>query len=272
MVSQVKFFQFLQRIIHQSSDTNKLRQHSGLGTSVTQVLLEIRPHSALQGPVKQTLNPLEGSTFKHIASPVRGQNAVDTMLFTASQLAVAGCSINLDAVNSQYSSRSPRVLSDLLPYPWDHSSSYWHESRLSLDYRKCSAPRHLLLGALTPDLNRLEPTWRNMIRVSEIPWLSGHVVQSNIVYPAAGYIAMAIEASAQRSRLDLPAEAIANYKLKHISISMPMLIPDTSEGIETKFILRPLNRNALTNLPTSGMNSASSHSRRTTAWASTAAA
>ena len=106
-----------------------------------------------------------------------------------------------------------------------------------------SAPRHPLLGAPTPDFNQLEPSWRNVIRVAEIPWIRGHVVQSQIVYPAAGYIAMAVEAASQGRRLDEEADSAAfQYRLIDVSISRPLIIPDDSEGIETQLLLRPYNR------------------------------
>ena len=132
---------------------------------------------------------------------------------------------------------------DLPTYPWDHSASYWHESRLSLDYRKRSA-RHPLLGAPSPDFNLLEPSWRNVVRVSEIPWIRGHIIQSNIVYPTAGYIAMAIEAAKQRSRLVGRANAISKYRLNDINIGKKAICADDSEAVETIFSFRPYNRSA----------------------------
>ena len=113
-----------------------------------------------------------------------------------------------------------------------------------MDYRKRSAPRHPLLGVPSSDLNALEPSWRNVIRASEIPWTRGHVIQSNIVYPAAGYISMAIEASLQRSQFNGRAHAIHMYKLRDISIKSILLVPDDASGVETVFSLRPYNRTA----------------------------
>lgn len=162
------------------------------------------------------------------------------MLDAVSRLAISGCPVDLQAVNHQDGKCPPRVLVDLPPYPWDHSTSHWHESRLSLDYRKRSAPRHPLLGAPTPDFNRLEPSWRNIIRVVEIPWIRGHVVQSQIVYPAAGYVAMA----SQSSRLDQQTDSVSGYRLSEVSITKPLIVPDDAEGIETQLFLRPYNRSA----------------------------
>lgn len=241
MVSQVKFSSSLRKLCEVPGETESVSQ---FGNPALQLLLEIGPHGALAGPVKQTLGATGGRTFQHVPTLSRGWNAVDTMLTVASQLVVSGYPIDLQAVNNHGEDRQPRVLADLPSYPWDHSTSYWHESRLSVDYRKRSAPRHPLLGAPTPDFNRLEPSWRNIIRVAEIPWVRGHVIQSNIIYPAAGYVAMAIEASLQHSRLIHRDNNHSGYKLKNISIAKPLLIPDNAEGIETQFVLRPYNESA----------------------------
>ncbi|KAL8735751.1 MAG: hypothetical protein Q9166_000614 [cf. Caloplaca sp. 2 TL-2023] len=240
MVSQVKFLPALQ-LLSMTSNANEAFKFS---KPTVQILVEIGPHGALAGFVKQTLGSIQGQVFQHIPTLSRGKDAISTMLNAASRLAVLGYPIKLQAVNGRHDDPQPKVLVDLPPYPWDHSTSYWHESRLSLDYRKRSSPRHPLLGAPTPDFNTLEPSWRNIVRVSEIPWIRGHVIQSNIVYPAAGYVAMAVEASAQRGRLNRPHDTISDFLLKNIAISKPLLVPDNAEGIETQFVLRPYNRTA----------------------------
>lgn len=37
--------------------------------------------------------------------------------------------------------------------------------------------------------------WRNLLKASELPWLDGHRLQTQMVFPVAGYIAMALEAA-----------------------------------------------------------------------------
>ena len=240
MVSQVKFSPCLQKL-HDADDQLGISES---GEPIVHTLLEVGAHGALAGFVKQTLGGIDTQAFRHLSTLSRGKNAIDTMFNMASQLAVSGYPINLQAVNNQHNEYPPRILIDLPAYPWDHATSHWHESRLSMDYRKRSAPRHPLLGAPSPDLNLLEPSWRNIIRVSEIPWISGHVVQSNILYPAAGYVAMAVEASIQRNQLIHGTKAIESYRLKNIVIDKPLMIPKDSEGVETKFVLRPYNKSA----------------------------
>ncbi|KAL9626997.1 MAG: hypothetical protein Q9204_006884, partial [Flavoplaca sp. TL-2023a] len=206
--------------------------------------VELGPHGALAGFVKQTLGGAGEKPFRHLSTLSRGKDAVETMLDTVSRLVVSGYPVDLQAVNNQYFKHAPKVLIDLPSYSWDHTTSHWHESRVSREYRQRSAARHPLLGAPTPDFNLLEPSWRNIMRVAEIPWIRGHVVQSQIVYPAAGYVAMAVEAAAQSNRLGPQTEFLSGYRLSDISITKPLIIPDDSDGVETQLFLRPYNRSA----------------------------
>ncbi len=240
MVSQVRFSHSLQCLCRGLV----LEADPCLRNPAVDLILEIGPHSALAGFVKQNLAALGETKTKYNSCLIREKNAVETILGAASDLYVAGYPVDLRALNSDVSESTPQVLTDLPAYPWDHSTSYWHESRLSLDYRKRSAPRHPLLGAPCSDFNILEPSWRNIVRVSEIPWIRGHMVQSNIVYPAAGYVAMAIEASSQWSQLKGIKERLSRYRLKEVSIGKPLFVPDDAEGVETKFYLRPYSRSA----------------------------
>ncbi|KAL8919077.1 MAG: hypothetical protein Q9208_006961 [Pyrenodesmia sp. 3 TL-2023] len=232
MVSQVKFSASLQAL-HEAGRSDK-----------GQTLLEVGPHGALSGFVKQTLGGTGAKPFRHIPTLSRGKDAIQTMFTAVCQLAVSGYPIDLQAVNGPSGKHQPSVLIDLPTYPWDHSTSYWHESRLSIDYRQRSAPRHPLLGAPSPYSSRHEPSWRNIIRVSEIPWIRGHLIQSNIVYPAAGFVTMAVEALAQRCRLDPKQGPVSRFQLKDVSISKALIIPSSPEGIETQFVLRPYNTSA----------------------------
>jgi len=78
-----------------------------------------------------------------------------------------------------------------------------------------------------------------MIRHEEIPWVRDHVVQSNIVYPGAGYICMAIEAAARRATAN--GANIIGFKLRNVVISQALVIPEESSDIEIQLSLRPLN-------------------------------
>lgn len=245
MVSPVRFSAALLNLCLPSPTFKGPRGLASSSNVTVDTLVEIGPHSALAGPIKQIIIGTELSKvgLKYMASLVRDTDTIQTMAKLAGELFMRGLPVNLDAVNFSDSTCPRRVLADLPSYPWDHSVRHWHESRLSVDYRMRPHPRHHLLGAPCSDFNPLEPRWRNIVRISELPWLKGHVVQSSIVYPAAGYIAMALEASRQRSLARGQEKDISRYRFRNVSIGKALLVPDDSEGVETMFCLRPYNSN-----------------------------
>lgn len=103
-------------------------------------------------------------------------------------------------------------------------------------------PSHDLLGSQLLGNNPLTPTWRHFIRPSEMPWVRDHVIQSNMVYPGAGCIVMAIEAIRQ---ISVPEQHVLGYSLKDIEIMKALVIPDTAQGIEVQLALRPLTEKSL---------------------------
>lgn len=81
----------------------------------------------------------------------------------------------------------------MLPsYPWDHSRRYWTESRSTREHIRGQYP-HLLLGKLSSTASTFQ--WSNFVRPRDLEWLDGHALQGQIVFPAAGYIVMAMEAA-----------------------------------------------------------------------------
>jgi hybrid polyketide synthase/nonribosomal peptide synthetase ACE1 len=89
----------------------------------------------------------------------------------------------------------PQPLRDLPAYPWNHDRLFWFESRLSRAFRLRQDSAHVLLGTRADTSNEREYRWRNYIHLSEIPWLQGHKIQGQTLFPAAGFLVMAIEAA-----------------------------------------------------------------------------
>ncbi|KAL2048919.1 hypothetical protein ABVK25_010772 [Lepraria finkii] len=74
-------------------------------------------------------------------------------------------------------------------------------------------------------------SWRNLLRIKEVPWIQGHALHDQTVFPAAGYIATAIEASRHLA-------ASPNAKLIEIQdfvIHQPLVFNDEDLGVETLF-------------------------------------
>lgn len=166
------------------------------------VLVEVGPHPALQSPSRQVVKGLK-LELPYVATLVRNKPAFESMLATAGQLFILGYPVDLAAVNSELSAstsepveRFPQstLLRNLPNYSWDHGK-YWAETRVIKEHR-LRKHRHTILGAPVPGGPGNHPRWRTYLRLSEIPWLAQHVVDRKVIFPAAGYITMALEAIA----------------------------------------------------------------------------
>ncbi|KAI1076604.1 ketoacyl-synt-domain-containing protein [Whalleya microplaca] len=201
------------------------------------MLLELGPHSALQGPVKQILKAVGGDAVKvpYASALARKKDAVETALDVAATLFAKGALLDFEAINFPQSGKQPTLLSDLPRYPWNYSAKYWHESRMTLQHKNRTAPRNDILGTLANYSNDLEPTWRNIVRLDDLPWLQHHRVQSLTIFPMSGYVSMAVEAASQRA---LAADVqFDKFELRDVSVIAPLVIPD--EDVEMTTALRP---------------------------------
>ncbi|KAI8626307.1 ketoacyl-synt-domain-containing protein [Xylariaceae sp. FL1651] len=201
------------------------------------MLLELGPHSALQGPLKQILKVVGGDAAKipYVSALARKKDAVETALDVAATLFTKGAVLDFEAINFPKPGRSPTLLNDLPRYPWNYSAQYWHESRFTHVHKNRTAPRNDILGTIANYSNELEPTWRNIVRLDDLPWLQHHRIQSMTIFPMSGYVAMAIEAAAQRAK-----EAGLNFdkfELRNVSVTAPLIIPE--EDVEMTTSLRP---------------------------------
>ncbi|RYP05180.1 hypothetical protein DL765_009915 [Monosporascus sp. GIB2] len=170
-----------------------------LGKSIVQDLrvthvLEVGPHSALQGPVRENAQVAASSkALTYIPTLKRGEDASVALLKAVGALHCAGYPANILLANCLQNSKRP--LPEHMPkYPFNHKQSHWNESRLSKNFRFREYGRHDLLGTRTLDWNPQMAVWRNIIRLAELPWLGDHRVNNDIVMPGTGMLVMAMEA------------------------------------------------------------------------------
>lgn len=213
-------------------------------TSDLDVVIEVCPHAALSGPIQEitSLPEFAGSKVKYYSTLVRKSSAVDTMQALACNLLREGQAVKMNAVNFPHGHHA-QVLHDLPKYAWTHNVRHWSEPRINKAHRAKSHGPHDLLGSLMPGTNAIAPTWRHLIRLADLPWLRDHVVQSNILYPGAGFICMAIEGAAQLS--EDANKAILGYQLRNVEIQQALVIPDDSNHVEIQLTMRPCNENSI---------------------------
>ncbi|KAI0096685.1 ketoacyl-synt-domain-containing protein [Hypoxylon sp. NC0597] len=194
------------------------------------VILELSPHSTLQGPVKQILDAENklGQRPTYYSMLRRGKDAAATSLEAVGKLWGHGCDVAMRWVvmrNPQI--RLPKLLVDVPKYPWNHDNLYWYESHLSRANRFQVHGRYDLIGRPTADSIPFQPRWRGFFRLSENPWIRDHQVQKTMIYPAAGMVTMILEAAKQ-----VAPENFSGIEITQFKIEKAMIIPGTSHGLE----------------------------------------
>ncbi|KAI2885910.1 hypothetical protein CBS11852_8117 [Aspergillus niger] len=215
------------------------------GTQDVDLVLEIGPHGALGGPIQQlmTLPEFEGSGISYLPTLVRKQDAVFAMQRLAIDLTHRGYPVDLNAVNFPHGTLSLSILHDLPSYPWNHSTRYWLEPRRNRADRQRQAPPSDLVGYSQPSITPLARTWRHIIRLSDLPWLGDHRVQSSIVFPGAGLVSMAIEGMRQVAAGR--QQTVSAYELRDVDIAKALTVPEADEGVEVQLNIRPCDEQML---------------------------
>ena len=191
------------------------------------IFLEIGSHSALAGPLRQifktsTVNPT------YIPTIQRNTDAAKALLSAVGQLHCHGYEVD-------FSKQSPSktIITDLPSYPWHYEAKYWSESRLSKAYRMREYPHHDILGSRMFATGDFQPTWRNILKIENVAWIQDHQIQSDTVFPGAGYVAMVAEAVRQ-------LEGSEDFTVRNVTISSAMVFKESRE-IETMVTLIPNN-------------------------------
>ncbi|KAK2008695.1 ketoacyl-synt-domain-containing protein [Colletotrichum eremochloae] len=221
---------------------------SKLAQAGVDIVLEVGPHGALKGPIMQILKSCGLSDIQYQSILYRGKDAVNTALQCAGALAAQTVPVKLEAVNKDETLATAlrRPVTDLPPYAWNHTRSYWAEPPLNRDHRLRCQPRRDLIGAPFPCLSASERIWRGFLRISDEPWIEDYRVQSAILYPAAGFLTMAIEGARQLSDKQL---TVKQFRIRDFELENAALIPDDGE-LETTLIVRPKAGGSL--LPATG--------------------
>ncbi|PYH87840.1 polyketide synthase [Aspergillus ellipticus CBS 707.79] len=236
MVSPVLFHDAVSYLCAQTGKTPRKIDGSHRYTIGIDHLLEIGPHSALQEPCRDIIKAMN-KTITYVPLLVRNRSALECAMESAGRLHCLGYPIDISSVNESkgQTSGNPHVLSDLPEYPFNHSTSYWHESHLSKDYRLRRFGYSELLGIPDSNGNPMEATWRNIIRVSDMPWVQDHKINNTVLYPGAGMVVMAVEAIKQLADLD---RVVTGFNIRDVVFSSALQIPTHVDGIEVNVHLR----------------------------------
>ncbi len=202
-----------------------------------QVVVEIGPHPALKSPIEQILKKADKSSIAYGSTMKRQQDGREAMLQLAGTLFCLNTDVDVVAANAIDSAAGGlehgSVAIDLPKYQYAYGPIAYHESRQSKEYRYRKVIRHDLLGSKVAGNAKLRPQWRNILRIKDVPWLVDHRLLPDVVFPAAGYIAIAVEAASRiHHEFPAPVPRIAGYSLRNVSIKSSLRIPEDDYGVE----------------------------------------
>ena len=210
-------------------------------------IIEIGPHPALKLPIAQTWKSMGIEDIDCLYSPTlsRGSNSVADLLELAGSLFLRRYEVDIDKINCSYTASSEmtstaarrQTLHSLPNLKWDYGPVLWHESRSSREFRNREHPRHELLGTRVPGDNGKTRTWRNVLKVKDVPWLGDHKLGQTVVFPAAGYLAIAVEAFRQVVGPDRCSDRILAFRQVNFLNALALL--DEINGVEVLTELRP---------------------------------
>lgn len=181
MVSPVMFAQAFDQLVSRPKTAPKRKLGSMNPEPAIYDVLEIGPHPALQRAIKdmhkksRTKNEL-----RYHSTLSRNKPALVSTMQLVGQLYSLGYPIRLDLINqlqnSDPSTTGRKTLVDLPEYPFNHSRSFWHESRVSRETRLRQHAHLELLGSPMNDNNPLHSRWRRVFDILQTPWLQDHKV------------------------------------------------------------------------------------------------
>ncbi|KAI0199478.1 beta-ketoacyl synthase domain-containing protein [Astrocystis sublimbata] len=201
-------------------------------------IIEVGPHPALKGPVRETLQDLGVAVPPYTGLLQRNTEAIESISAALGYLwsQVDNLTIQFDNLQSALGGPSAgRFIPDLPLYQWNHAQKYWHESSTSRNLRERSAPFHPLLGDRLPQSSSTRMAWKNILRTQDLPWVHDHQIQDQSVFPAAGYAITAIESAT----FMVPQKTIQLLEIEDLTIHQAMVLDnnDSESGIEIFFTL-----------------------------------
>lgn len=178
--------------------------------------LELGPHPALQGPAKDSILAAVERDIPYSGTLKRGSG--DMEAFTSALGFIwsffGPAAADLGAFQQAcYPTSQPKRVHNLPNYPWNHDRAFWAESRMSKLANTAPGACHDLLGLQTADGTAEEWRWRNVLKINELKWLSGHSLQGQVVFPATAYICLAMEAAMQLAQ-GKPVQSIDLFDLE----------------------------------------------------------
>ncbi|HEY5894949.1 MAG TPA: SDR family NAD(P)-dependent oxidoreductase [Chthoniobacterales bacterium] len=187
------------------------------------IWLELGAHPALAHSIQECLAVHDHSKATVISS-ARREREHESMLEASMDLHRAGVALDFKAMTP-----SRRLLS-LPAYAWDRSR-WWNEAPDWREGRLAPGGR----GLLDVRLPRATPTWTARLDSRHMAFLNDHKVESHVIFPAAAFVEMVLEAGVQIFE-GRP------FVIEDFEIRKPLILPDPASGIHIEISYDPSER------------------------------
>ncbi|KAF4416988.1 polyketide synthase [Fusarium acutatum] len=206
------------------------------------LIIEVGPHPVLKTPCLDTLEDMIGDRPPYSGVLGRGKDDIQQFSnglgFIWTQLGAGSVTFERFENVASDSKTVPSFIHDLPNYPFDHARQFMSMSRVSGWHSSMQEAPHPILGRRCHDRETSQTIqWRNVLSPKEIPWLHGHQIQGQIIFPATGYISMAVEA------VNIIAESkLGLVTIEDLRISRALAFSDDDASVESMFDLRIISR------------------------------
>ncbi|KAF5987967.1 putative polyketide synthase [Fusarium bulbicola] len=206
------------------------------------LIVEVGPHAVLKTPCLDTLEDMTGDRPPYSGVLGRGKDDIQQFAnglgFIWTQLGAGSVTFEHFEQVASGSKTVPSFIHDLPNYTFDHARQFMSMSRVSGWYNSMQEAPHPILGRRCHDRETSQTLqWRNVLSPKEIPWLHGHQIQGQIIFPATGYISMAVEA------VNIIAESkLGLVTIEDLRIGRALAFSDDDASVESMFDLRIISR------------------------------
>lgn len=195
-------------------------------TSAPPVLVEIGPHSALRGPIREIIaqhaKDSDTRTAVYLSTLQRNEEGCSKINAFLASVVSMGWPVVFDKTIDG------NVLVDLPSYQFDLDESYWHKSRLQDAALYSGSPWNAILGHRMGSTVGEDLQFRHVFALDDIPWLADHSVDGSIIFPMAGYISAITEAL--RHHATQGNKTTRAFDLREVVISKAFLVSEEGDN------------------------------------------
>jgi acyl transferase domain-containing protein/NADPH:quinone reductase-like Zn-dependent oxidoreductase/SAM-dependent methyltransferase/acyl carrier protein len=186
------------------------------------IWLEIGPHPVLARSIQECIVGSGANSL--VISSTRREHEHESTIESAMDL-------HRSCVSLAFANMTPsRQLLSLPTYAWD-KERWWNESSEWREGRLASGGR----GLLDVRLPRATPTWSSRLDGRHMAFLMDHKVENLVVFPAAGFVEMVLEAGVQLFN-GRP------FVIEDFEIRRPLIVPDEVSGLKMELSYDPHER------------------------------